>query len=333
VHLYSISYLFSSAYQRVPSQKPLEEQGMRRLSLAYLAIIVTTVLWASSLIFAKIVFVEVGPIVFVALRYTIALPFLLVLTLQHKKKQTLTDVRNNWKILLVAGLSGPFISQILQYIGLELTTAGDALLLMNLTPIFAVILAAPVLNEKITSEKIVGLVLATIGAMLIVMNTAPESTTFNLWRLFGDLLVIVSTFFFAINGITGKISIKSVDAISTTFYSTLFAIPFIWISATLLDDVTVLLTMSMQAWLVVMWVAIVNTVIGFVLYYESMKHIEASLVQIVLNLIAVWGVLMSIFVLQETVTLLQIIGGAVTVIGVVIAQMAQKRRKSNVKTL
>ncbi|MHA2396577.1 MAG: DMT family transporter [Candidatus Thorarchaeota archaeon] len=306
---------------------------MRRLSLAYLAIIVTTVLWASSLIFAKIVFVEVGPIVFVALRYTIALPFLLVLTLQHKKKQTLIDVRNNWKILLVAGLSGPFISQILQYIGLELTTAGDALLLMNLTPIFAVILAAPVLNEKITSEKIVGLVLATIGAVLIVMNTAPESTTFNLWRLFGDLLVIVSTFFFAINGITGKISIKSVDAISTTFYSTLFAIPFIWISATLLDDVTVLLTMSMQAWLVVMWVAIVNTVIGFVLYYESMKHIEASLVQIVLNLIAVWGVLMSIFVLQETVTLLQILGGAVTVIGVVIAQMAQKRRKSNVKTL
>jgi drug/metabolite transporter (DMT)-like permease len=83
----------------------------------------------------------------------------------------------------------------------------------------------------------------------------------------------------------------------------------------------------------VMWVAIVNTVIGFVLYYESMKHIEASLVQIVLNLIAVWGVLMSIFILQETVTLLQILGGVVTVIGVVIAQMAQKRRESNVEML
>jgi drug/metabolite transporter (DMT)-like permease len=100
-------------------------------------------------------------------------------------------------------------------------------------------------------------------------------------------------------------------------------------SATLLDDVTVLFTMSVQAWVVVMWVGIVNTVIAFILYYESMKHIEASLVQIMLNLIAVWGVLMSIFILQETVTLLQILGGTVTVIGVVIAQMAQTRRKSN----
>ncbi|MBY8998447.1 MAG: DMT family transporter [Candidatus Thorarchaeota archaeon] len=306
---------------------------MNRTSLAYLAIIVTTVLWSSSLIFAKLIFSEVGPIVFVALRYTLACPFLLVVTLQHKRKQTVEDVKNNWKILLVAGLSGPFISQILQYIGLELTTASDALLLLNLTPIFAVILAAPVLNERITFEKIIGLVLATIGAMLIVMNTGTESATFDIWRILGNLIVIVSTFFFAINGIAGKIAIKSVDAVSTTFYSTLFAVPFIWISAILLDDVTVLLTMSMQAWLVVMWVAIVNTVIAFILYYESMKHIEASLVQIMLNLIAVWGVLLSIFVLHETVTYLQIFGGAITVLGVVIAQMARARRKSNVDHL
>lgn len=302
---------------------------MNRATLAYLAIIVTTVLWSSSLIFAKLIFAEVGPIVFVALRYTLACPFLLIVTLQHKRKQTIVDMKNNWKILFIAGLSGPFISQILQYIGLELTTASDALLLLNLTPIFAVILAAPILNEKITFEKVVGLVLATIGAMLIVMNTTPESTTFDLWRLLGDLIVIVSTFFFAINGIAGKIAVKSVDAISTTFYSILFAVPFIWISATLLDDVTVLLTMSAQTWLIVMWVGIVNTVIAFILYYESMKHIDASLVQIMLNLIAVWGVLMSIFVLNETVTYLQVFGGVVTVIGVIIAQLAQARRKSN----
>jgi len=214
-------------------------------------------------------------------------------------------------------------------VGLELTAASDALLLMNLTPIFAVILAAPLLNENITIEKTVGLILATLGAMLIVINTSPEPAVFDFWRLLGDLVVVISTFFFAINGIAGKIAIKSIDAISTTFYSTLFSVPFIWVSATFLDDVSVLFTMSTQAWLVVVWVGIVNTVIAFILYYESMKHIEASLVQIMLNLIAVWGVLMSIFILHETVTYLQVIGGAVTVIGVVIAQMAQVRRKSN----
>ncbi|MBN2228130.1 MAG: DMT family transporter [Candidatus Thorarchaeota archaeon] len=302
---------------------------MSQTSLAYAAITLTTITWASSLIFAKLIFDEVGPIVFVALRYTLACPFLLILTLQWRKNHDRDDVRKNWKILLVAGICGPFISQVLQYIGLELTTASDALLLLNLTPIFAVLIAAPLLKEAITLDKILGLVLATIGATFIVMTTSPEYSAINVQRILGDIIVIVSTLFFALNGIAGKIAIGTESAIAVTFYSSLFAVPFIWVSAIFFEDVTVLLTMSGLAWLVIFWVAIINTVVAFILYYESMKHIEASRVQIILNLIAVWGVMMSVFILGETVTILQIFGGFLTVVGVILAQLAQVKRKPN----
>lgn len=306
---------------------------MSKTSLAYLALVVTTVAWSSSLILAKIIFDEVGPIVFVALRYMLACPFLLVLTLQARRGQTRGDVRKNWKILLVAGLSGPFISQIMQYIGLGLTTASDALLLLNLTPIFAIILAAPLLKEKISIDKILGLIIATLGVTLIVLNTSPENTAFDLQRILGDAIVIGSTFFFAINGIAGKIAVKYENAIAITFYSSLFAVPFIWVSAAILEDVTVLFRMSTSTWLAVAWVAIVNTVIAFILYYESMKYIEASRVQITLNLIAVWGVLMSVLILHETVTVLQIAGGSLTIAGVILAQMTQIRKKKSSEVL
>ncbi len=302
---------------------------MRRISLAYLALVITTIAWSSSLIFAKLIFDEVGPIVFVALRYTLACPFLLALTLQQNRKNKSGNLKKNWKILLVAGLSGPFISQILQYIGLNMTTASDALILMNLTPIFAVILAAPLLKERITLDKILGLLLATIGVVLIVMNTSPEYAAINVQRILGDIIVIASTFFFAINGIAGKIAVKYENAVTVTFYSTLFAVPFIWISAALIEDVTVLFRMSAVTWLVIAWVAIVNTVMAFILYYQSMKYIEASRVQITLNLVAVWGVLMSVLILHETITLLQITGGFLTIIGVILAQMTQIRKKSS----
>jgi drug/metabolite transporter (DMT)-like permease len=281
------------------------------------------------LIFFKLIVSQVGPIVFVALRYTLATPLLLILTLQLGRGKNIGNIRKNWKVVLVAGLSGPFISQVLQYIGLEMTTASDALLLLNLTPIFAVILAAPVLQEKITLDKFLGLLIATIGVTLIVLNTSPEPSIPHIQRIIGDIIVIASTIFFAINGIAGKIAIKYENAVSVTFYSTLFVVPFIWISAALLDDVTVLLTMSLEAWLVITWVAIVNTVLAFVLYYESMKHIEAGRVQIILNLVAVWGVLFSITILGETITVLQVAGGFLTVIGVIIAQMTQIRKNSS----
>ncbi|MHA1862251.1 MAG: DMT family transporter [Candidatus Thorarchaeota archaeon] len=302
---------------------------MSRTSLAYLALVITTVAWSSSLIFAKLIFDEVGPIVFVALRYTLACPFLLVLTLQQNRKKNSGNLRKNWKILVVAGLSGPFISQIMQYIGLEMTTASDALLLLNLTPIFAVLLAAPILKERITLDKFIGLLLATIGVTFIVLNTSPAITTINLQRILGDIIVIASTFFFAINGIAGKIAVKYENAVTVTFYSTLFAVPFIWISAAIFEDVTVLFRMSSFTWLVITWIAIVNTVMAFILYYESMKYIEASRVQITLNLIAVWGVIMSVLILHETITLLQIIGGFLTIVGVILAQMTLIRKKSN----
>jgi drug/metabolite transporter (DMT)-like permease len=239
------------------------------------------------------------------------------------------NIRQNWKAILIAGLSGPFISQVLQYIGLKMTTASDALLLLNLTPIFAVILAAPILKEKITTDKVLGLLIATIGVTFIVLNTSPETMIPQPQRIIGDLIVIVSTLFFAINGIAGKIAIRYENAVTVTFYSTLFAVPCIWLSAIFLEDISVLFTMSPLAWLVIAWVAIINTVIAFVLYYESMKYIEASLVQIILNLVAVWGVLFSITILHETITLLQVVGGILTVIGVIFAQMTQIRKNSS----
>jgi drug/metabolite transporter (DMT)-like permease len=87
--------------------------------------------------------------------------------------------------------------------------------------------------------------------------------------------------------------------------------------------------MSVLAWTIILWVAVVNTFLAFILYYESMKYIEASRVQITLNLIGVWGVLMSVLLLNESVTVFQIVGGFLTMVGVVIAQMMTKKNDEN----
>ncbi|MCK5302034.1 MAG: DMT family transporter [Candidatus Thorarchaeota archaeon] len=294
---------------------------MIKSTAAWLTICLITVAWASSLILAKIAFLEgLTPIIFVALRYTIACPFLIVAVYMSRRRSRLRgDIRSNWRIILLAGLTGPFLSQVLQYIGLSMTTASETILLLNMSPVFAVLMAAPVLKEKITSEKIGGLFLAAIGAGLIVLGGAPLNDAFDPLHLLGNAIVIVSTFLFAVNGIAGKMAIKSVDAVSLTLYSTLFAVPFIWLSATFTEDITVILQLSMSVWAIILWVGVVNTALAFILYYNAMNHIEASRIQIALNLITVWGVLMAFLVLGEPLFALQLVGGALTIIGVIIA--------------
>jgi drug/metabolite transporter (DMT)-like permease len=297
---------------------------MDRRNLAWLAIVITTVLWSSSLILAKIVYSEVTPIIFVALRYTIACPFLvLIVALVRKQTETRGSVRKVWPLILVAGIAGPFLSQMLQYIGLSLTTAGETLLLLNLSPVFAVIMAAPVLKEPITSTKTGGLALAMLGVVLIMLGGTSIDAEFDSLRLLGDIIIIVSTFLFAINGIVGKIAVESVDSASLTLYSTLSIVPFLWLTAATTEDINIIPQMSPASWMIILWIAVVNTAIAFMLYYESMKHIEASKVQIALNLIAVWGVIMSVIVLGEMISPLQILGGISTIIGVVISQRSR----------
>ncbi|MFX0106740.1 MAG: DMT family transporter, partial [Candidatus Hodarchaeota archaeon] len=184
---------------------------MSKTNFAWIAVIILTILWASSLILAKIVFEDgLTPITFVALRYSLACPILIPMAHFAKNRQKSdSELRKHWKTLIAAGLAGPFISQVMQYIGLDLTSASDAVLLLNFTPVFAVILAAILIDERVTIAKLLGLVLATFGAMLIVFNPAPVDPSINPTRLIGDIILIVSTFFFAINGIIGKIAVKS----------------------------------------------------------------------------------------------------------------------------
>lgn len=299
---------------------------MIKSTAAWLTICLITVAWASSLILAKIAFMEgLTPIIFVALRYTIACPFLIVAVYMSRRRSRLRgDIRSNWRIILLAGFTGPFLSQVLQYIGLSMTTAGETILLLNMSPVFAVLMAAPVLKEKITSEKIGGLFLAAIGVGLIVLGGTPLDDALGPLRLLGNAIVIVSTFLFAVNGMVGKMAVKSVDAVSLTLFSTLFAVPFIWLSAAFTEDITVILRLSTSVWAIILWVGVVNTALAFVLYYNAMNHIEASRVQIALNLITVWGVLMAFLFLGEPLFALQLVGGALTVFGVIIAQRVRK---------
>ena len=307
---------------------------MNRRLLAYFGIILTTVAWASSLVFAKIVYVDcITPVLFVALRYTLAVPALFAASLLARKKTSgSASVRPYWKPLLAVGVTGPFLSQVLQYIGLSLTAASETLLLLNLSPVFAVLLAAPVLGERITTYKATGVILAVLGTALIVLGGAPLDPVLGLGRLFGDSIIIMSTLLFAVNGIIGKMTVASVDAINVTLYSTASVVPFLWISVFAFEDIGVVLRVSPSTWLIVGWVAVVNTAMAFVLYYESMRYIEASKVQIALNLIAVWGVLMSVTILGEPTFLGQLVGGALTITGVALAQkrITESKRSRNV---
>ena len=87
--------------------------------------------------------------------------------------------RKDLVIIILGGLTGVVISQTLTAWALNYTSPVYYSLIATLTPIFVMVLAAPLLKEKISATKIFGIILGITGAMLMVVCKWQSSTGSN----------------------------------------------------------------------------------------------------------------------------------------------------------
>lgn len=91
---------------------------------------------------------------------------------------------------IICAATGVVINQLLFIKGLSLTTSIHASLLSLGTPVFITIIAAWLLNERLTLNKVAGLILAIAGGALLIVTK--ESTAKGSDVLFGDILVLIN---------------------------------------------------------------------------------------------------------------------------------------------
>jgi drug/metabolite transporter (DMT)-like permease len=96
---------------------------------------------------------------------------------------------------LLCALTGVAINQLLFIKGLSLTTAIHSSLLSLGTPIFITIIAAWLLKEKLTFNKIAGLTLGIGGATLLILMK--DNSTSGKDMLLGDILIIINAISYA----------------------------------------------------------------------------------------------------------------------------------------
>ncbi len=175
----------------------------------------------------------------------------------------------------------------LQYVKLSVTTASETIFILNSNPIFAILIIMTVLGETIKRRKVGGMCLVFTGVFLIVIGSGPIDLVLGPTCIFGDTLILLSGFFSAVNAIVGKFALLSVDSLTLTLYSIPFSVPFLWILAAIIEDVSIIFHLNTLSWIIILWVVVVTNVIAFFLQYDALSHIEASRAQLSLNTITV----------------------------------------------
>ena len=159
---------------------------------AWLVLFATLLLWSGNWIVARAAREEIGPALATVGRLIMVLMILAPFTWNGLRAKLKLLGKKDWVILAALGLTGGGPHLGLQWLGLHYTTATSGILYLSVTPIFILLLAAP-LGERIRLAQWIGVLISFSGVALIATQGNVHRVSFNI----GDLMAIVSMMMWA----------------------------------------------------------------------------------------------------------------------------------------
>ncbi|CAN5901675.1 DMT family transporter [soil metagenome] len=248
------------------------------------------------------------PLRFAGLRAAIAGTALLLLLASSGKSLRLTRAR--WPgILLLAALS--VVTYGAMFLSPGRTGAGIASVLGNTTPLFAILLAAAVLRERITQSKLVALVLGFAGASLIAYPaiTGPAGA-----GILGAVLPLLTAFGSATESVVIKRLDVGSDILPVAGWQLLLGgLSLLVLSAWIERDASILWGTRFAALL--LFLALVGTAFTTALWYWLLQRDEVGRLTLYLFLVPVLGLGLAAALYGERLGAIEWTGVAVTLAG------------------
>ncbi|KWW18695.1 MULTISPECIES: EamA family transporter [Peribacillus] len=281
-------------------------------SIYLYASIVAVLLWSTSFVATKIAYTSFTPLTLGAARFVIAAVILGIILLckKDKTKPPIKDIG----LMSVSGVLGTTIYFGLENIGVEITTASNAAIIVASYPAITALIEFLFYRIKIPWIKGLGIAIAMFGVFQISYN--PQSQEGE-QQLIGNIILIVAGFVFAFYNFTTRKVVKKYSMITISFYQTVAgAITFIPLAFIEKSSWKI---PSMESFLMLLYLGIFCSVIAFLLYNYGLRKLSSSSAVTLMNLVPIFGVLFSVIILHEVVRISQVIGGIIVILGVVLS--------------
>jgi len=278
------------------------------------AVVASAFVWGTSFAVSKLALRSIPPLWLAWVRFVLASAILFVwLLLRH---EDLRLDRRAFGAMVLGGVLGYTLNHIFENVGLALSTASEISLMMGVFPVLSLLVEALVYHRKFSHAAAAGIGLSVVGVILIV---DPRSLGGNIGgrRLLGDGLIILSGICWAFYSILVKNLSKDSSASRTAMFQMLFG-SIVLLPLAGAFERPVFPVPATAIWAVI-YLAVFCSVGGYSLYNYGVAGMASTQAVSILNLIPVFGVLTSWVVLHETVTIMQLVGGAVVLLGVLLS--------------
>lgn len=288
---------------------------------AVLQALLVTFIWSMSWVLIKIGLVDVPPLTFAGLRYFFGFLFLLPLFLRSPDAKKLRTIgRRTWLFLIVLGIVYYTLNQGAIFVGLANLPAVTLNLMLGFASPTVAIMGILILREGISGRQWLGIAVTIAGAAIYFY---PLVFPAGQWLGYGAATVaFLSTAAASIIGRgmnrSGRFASLTITIISMGIGSTSLLVIGLTTQG--------LPALPWQTWLIIGWLAAVHTAFAFTLWNHTLRTLPAVESSIINNTMAVQIPILAVIFLGETITLREMVGLAIAIIGAFLVQLGRKRR-------
>jgi drug/metabolite transporter (DMT)-like permease len=291
----------------------------------YLALVTVTIFWGSSFVSSKLVLETMPPMSLAFFRYLFAFATLFTFFMIFEKDKKLN--KQDYKHLVLSSGIGIFIYFIGEYNALNYISASTASIIVSLLPVFMLVTNFFVFKDKITLFKVGVIVLTLIGVVMVV--EADFRIMFN-ESLIGYSLMVMGVSAWVIYSLSTVKMRKNNSNIKVITYQSGFAL--LLFAPFAVSNLNILSQLDFNLWTNIIYLGVFASGLAFYLYVYSLKILGTLPVSIFGNTVPVVTVITGYIYLQETLTLIQLLGGSIivmTLLSYAYFEAKSKQEKNN----
>jgi len=294
----------------------------------HLKLIFAAVFWAMTPICGRLLASYSAPYALACGRFVVATIVLAIFMLNAGGSFRIA-VRHYWQFALL-GLTGICLHNVLVFMGTEHTEANRANVIFATITIMVAALDWLLLRQRQTMGVIAGLLVGVVGTAIVVSDGAPLQLLRGELGL-GEGLILLSALSWALYSVLGRPLLAVYSPLTTTFYASLFGtlmlLPFSLFDAAAIPRILA----DPKALGLIAFLGVINSALGFLWYYTAVQRLGAVVTSAYINLVPIFGVILSAMILNEVPSRGLITGGGLVVIALVLINRYQVNGEAQVR--
>jgi drug/metabolite transporter (DMT)-like permease len=293
--------------------------------LIWTAWAVLAIIWGTTWLAIGVGLESIPPITFAGTRFVIGAlalaPVILVRRIPFPRDA------GEWKLIASTGVQIFFVGYALQFWGMQHIPSGLSAVIFAIVPLMTMFIAHFRLgDERLTTQKLVGSLVAVFGVAMISREQLRADSAMAGW---GILAFVVASAIYANVQVTLKTAAEKVDPNVMATMQMLIGGLFLLALGAGYEGSPQWLSWSGEAWVAVLYLAVVGSALAFFLFYWLLKRMEVTKLMSVLLVDPVIAVVLGWVVLKETLDGGELVGSVLTLAGLGVVLAAKTEGKTS----